>query len=254
MVEAEDYDYNAGQFVTPWTPDSYADLGAVTNVDFVHSPFDTQTPFNVYRADGVPEDKTGDFLRQAFVDVLGSDYDLTWFGNGDWVNYTRVYPVGSFYVYGRFSGLGAYSMELDQVVSGAGTTNQVTKRLGRWGIVGRGYREYDWVPLTDDALSAPVVVKLDGQTTLRIATTGNANPNYFMLVPASGLTLSATRSGGSNVLAFPTQAGVIYRVFYRNDLSTGGWTLLSTVLGDGTVKSVSNTSGDAARFYKVVAP
>ena len=84
------------------------------------------------------------------------DYDLTWFGNGDWANYTRVYPSGNFYVYGRFSGLGGYSMYLDQVVSGAGTTSQVTTRLGRWGIVGRGYNIYDWVPLTDEGLAAPV--------------------------------------------------------------------------------------------------
>jgi hypothetical protein len=50
------------------------------------------------------------------------------------------------------------------------------------------------------------------------------------------------------------QAGVVYRVLYRNDLGTGNWTLLTTVLGDGTVKGVSDTSGDTARFYKVVAP
>jgi hypothetical protein len=42
-----------------------------------------------------------------------------------------------------------------------------------------------------------VLVKLDGQTTLRIATTGNANPNYFMLIPVSGITLSAARSSGA---------------------------------------------------------
>jgi hypothetical protein len=72
MVEAEDFDYNGGQFISPWMPDAYATLGAVTNIDFQHSPFIGQA-FN-YRSDGIPEDKTADFLRQAFVDVLGSDY------------------------------------------------------------------------------------------------------------------------------------------------------------------------------------
>ncbi len=252
MVEAEEFDYNGGQFISPWMPDAYSTLGAVTNIDFQHTPFAGQA-FN-YRSDGIPEDKTADYLRQAFVDVLGSDYDLTWFGNGDWANYTRVYPAGSFYVYGRFSGLGSYSMDLDQVVAGAGTTNQVTKRLGRWSAVGRGYRLYDWVPLTDDSLAVPVLVKPGGQTTLRIATTGNSNPNYFMLVPVSGITLSAAHSNGSNLLSFPTQTGVIYRVFYRNDLAAGTWTLLTTVAGDGGVKSVGDPSSSTARFYKVVAP
>jgi hypothetical protein len=252
MVEAEDFDYNGGQFISPWTPDAYANLGAVTNIDFQHTPFASQS-FN-YRSDGIPEGKTADFLRQAFVDVLGTDYDLTWFGNGDWANYTRVYPAGSYYVYGRFSGLGNYTMELDQVVSGAGTTNQVAKRLGLWGTVGRGYTVYDWVPLSDSSLSTPVVVKLNGQTTLRIATTGNTNPNFFMLVQVSGITLSAKHSNGSTVLSLPTQPGVIYRVFYRTSLATGQWSLLTTVLGDGTVKTVSDSSTDTARFYKVVAP
>lgn len=252
MVEAEDFDYNGGQFITPWAPDAYEGLGAVTNIDFQHTPFSGQS-FN-YRIDGIPEGKTTDFLRQAFVNSLQPDYDLTWFGNGDWANYTRVYPAGSYYVYGRFSGLGDYTMELDQVISGAGTTNQVVQRLGVWGGHGLGYTVYNWVPLRDASLSVPVVVKLSGQTTLRIATGGNTNPNFFMLVPVAGVKLSATRSGGKNVLSVPTQPGVIYRVFYRNDLATGNWILLGTVLGDGTVKSVTDTSTDAARFYKVVSP
>jgi hypothetical protein len=251
-VEAEDFDYNGGQFVDPWAPDVYAGLGAVTNIDFQHTPFSGQS-FN-YRIDGIPEDKTGDFLRQSFVDVLGTDYDLTWFGNGDWANYTRVYPAGSFYVYGRFSGLADYTMDLDQVVSGAGTTNQVIKTVGRWGAFGRGYRVYDWVPLTDTNLALPAVIKLSGQTTLRIATAGNSNPNFFMLVPVQGIQLSAKRSTGSNVLSIPTQPGATYRVFYSTSLSSGSWTLLMTIVGDGTLKTFADPSTDAARFYKVVSP
>ena len=145
-------------------------------------------------------------------------------------------------------------MYLDQVVTGAGTTNQVTKRLGTWGTVGRGYSIYDWVPLTDDGLAAPVVVKLGGTNTLRIATTGNSNPNYFMLVPASGITLTAGRSGNNLVISFPTQPGVIYRVFQRDNLTAGTWSLLTSVVGDGTVKLVSDPLPAAKRFYKVVAP
>ena len=79
-------------------------------------------------------------------------------------------------------------MYLDQVVSGAGTTNQVTKRLGQFSAVGINQQTYAWVPLTDDGLVAPVVVKLGGVSTLHISTpTGHCYPNYFMLVPASGI-------------------------------------------------------------------
>ena len=62
----------------------------------------------------------------------------------------------------RTLGGGANSMYLDQVVSGAGTTNQVTKRLGQMGAVNN--QPFAWVPLTDDGLVAPVVVKLGGPT------------------------------------------------------------------------------------------
>ena len=78
-----------------------------------------------------------DYLRQVFVNTIGAlDYHLYWFGGADWANYTRVYPTGNFYVYARSAGAGTNSMYLDQVVSGAGTTNQVTKHLGQFGAVG----------------------------------------------------------------------------------------------------------------------
>jgi hypothetical protein len=254
MVEAEDFDYDGGLYVSPWFPEAYVGLGATTNIDFQHTPLSPPDEDLTYRTDGIPHDLTRDYLREKFIDLGAYDYDLTWFGNGDWANYTRVYPTGDFYVYGRFSGLGGYSTYLDQVVSGTRTTNQVAKRLGNWSAVGRGYNIYDWVPLTDDGLTAPVVVNLNGLSTLRIATAGNDNPNYFMLVPASGITLTAGRTGNNVVISFPTQAGVSYRVFYRDALTTGNWTLLTSVLGDGAVKPVSDTSTEAQRFYRVVAP
>ena len=252
MVEAEDFDFDGGQFIADWTPECYFGLGATTNVDFQHASFAGER--FVYRIDGIPEDLTRDSLRQRFIDVGARDYDLTWFGSGDWGNFTRVYPTNNFYVYGRFSGLGPYSMYLDKVVSGGGTTSQVTQRLGRWGAVGRAYNLYDWVPLTDDGLAAPALVRLGGLATLRLATDGNTNPNFFMLVPAFGITLTATRSGNDVVLTFPTQPGAAYRIFQRTSLVTGNWTLLRTVLGDGNPKSVSEPATGAQSFYQVVSP
>jgi hypothetical protein len=254
MVEAEDFDYDGGQYVTNWFPEGYLGLGATNNIDFQHTPVSPPDEEFDYRTAGIPEDLTHDSLRAAFINFGAFDWDLTWFGNGDWANYTRVYPTGIFYVYGRFSGLGIYSMDLDQVIDGAGTLNQVKKRLGRWGHTGLGYSVYDWVPLTDDGLAAPVVVKLNGLGTLRMTTAGGNNPNFFMLVPASGIILTAARSGNNVLVSFPTQSGAIYRVFYRNNLTTGNWTLLNTMLGDGGAKSVSDSVTATGRFYKVVTP
>ena len=151
-------------------------------------------------------------------------------------------------------GGGPFTMYLDKVVSGSGTVNQVTQRLGQWSAVGKDYNTYDWVPLTDSGSNAPVAIKLNGVSTLRITTTGFCNPNYFMLVPAQGISVSAARSGNNVVVSFPTQAGAIYRVFYRPDLASGNWVLLTSVLGNGSVKSVSDPASAARRFYQVVSP
>jgi hypothetical protein len=249
MVEAEDFDYGGGQYIDPWSPDAYQFLDGTTNIDFVHTSVAGEQ-FQYNRV-GIPQETSLDYVRSFFVGSF--DYHLAFFGLTDWANYTRNYPPGPFYVYGRFAGSGDCSMYLDQVISGAGTANQVTKRLGHFHNFGRGPQAHDWVPLTDDGLAAPTVIKLGGVGTLRLSS-GTFNPNFFMFVPAGGISLKAARSGNNTLISFPTQQGVLYRVFYRTDIATGNWTLLTTVLGDGSVKSASDSSTDRQRFYKVVSP
>ena len=266
--EAEDFDYNGGQYISAsdWFPGAYGYANgsyvSFTNIDFQHT-YVSGEPTNgseyQYRPNGIPQQLLNasgaldDYLRLIFVNNFAVDYYLYWFGGSDWANYTRVYPTGNFYVYARSAGAGTNSMYLDRVVSGVGTTNQVTKRLGQFYAVNN--QPFDWVPLTDDGLVAPVVVNVGGANTLRISTTtGNCYPNFFMLVPTSGIRLSAASAGNNASISFPTQAGAAYRVFYRANLTTGNWILLTNVLGDGTVKSVSDPLTGSQRFYKVTSP
>jgi hypothetical protein len=255
MIQASDFDYNGGQYIpdASWYPNAYDSDEATTNIDFQHTTISgEQYP---YRPDGIPQEQGHDFLTSAFVNYGGIEWDLGWFGPGDWANYTRNYPTGNFFVYARSAGLGSNSMYLEQVTSGAGTTNQDVKKLGDWNSVGINNQTYAWLPLTDDGLAAPVVVSLGGVKTLRITTTtGDCYPNYFMLVPATGIKLSASRQGANASISFPTQSGVVYRVFYRNSLNSGDWTLLTSVLGNGSVEPVSVAAQSGARFYTVVAP
>jgi hypothetical protein len=131
----------------------------------------------------------------------------------------------------------------------------VTAPLGQWSAVGINQQTYAWVPLTDAGLAAPVAVKLSGVSTLRLSTTtGDCYPNYFMLVAASGIHLSAARSGNNAAISFPTISGAAYRVFQRGSLTTGTWSLLTTLRGDGTVKSVNDPLTGGPRFYKVTSP
>jgi hypothetical protein len=257
MFEAEDFDYDGGQYVDPWTPYySYSGLGATTNIDFQHTT-EGGEQFQ-YRSDGIPESLVQNYpieARDVFLQNSAFDFQLDWFGGGDWANYTRNFPPGNYSAYVRSAGIGNFAMYLDQVVSGARTPNQTTKRLGQWSAPGKGQGNYQWVELTDAGAVAPSVVHLGGVSTLRITTpTGLCYPNYVMLVPASGLTLSATRSGNNISISFPTQNGAGYRVFYRDDLTSGNWSLLTTLTGDGTTKSVTDPTTATHRFYKVTSP
>jgi hypothetical protein len=255
VAEASDFDFGGGQYIAQadWYPNAYSGYDATTNIDYQHTTLGCeQYP---YRPNGISQQQGYDYLTPLFVSYGAIDYDLGCFGPGDWANYTRSYPAGTYFVYMRSAGFGPYSMYLEQVVSGAGTTNQAVARLGDWGAVGINDVTHAWVPLTDDGLAAPVVVSLNGVETLRITTTtGDCYPNYFMLVPTSGIEMSASKQGANAVIAFPTQSGVVYRVFFRNDLTSGSWQLQSSVLGNGTVESVNIPAASAAQFYEVVAP
>jgi hypothetical protein len=72
--------------------------------------------------------------------------------------------------------------------------------------------------------------------------------NLFAKVPA---TLSSARDGNNVVLSFATQIGVQYQILYKNSLTDPTWQVLTTVTGDGTVKTHSDLLGSASRFYSV---
>jgi hypothetical protein len=253
MVEAEDFDYDGGYFITDALPGDYAGLDATAGIDFEHNPMDGEA--YPYRFSGIPQEIAHDYLRQILLDWGATDYHLAWFGAGDWANYTRVYPTNQFHLYARSGGFGPYTMELAEVIGGAGTTSQTTRLLGHWSAVGRDNQTHEWVPLVAAGSDLPVIVNLGGEATLRLATsTGNCHPSYFMLVPVAGVSLTATIVGDEVLISFPTLAGLNYRILYRDDLATGEWMLLESVAGDGSVASVADPITAATRFYKLLAP
>jgi hypothetical protein len=251
-AKIEDFDYAGGQWDTVnngLAPGAYYQLNdAISNIDYSHPGGGGSYP---YRAAGLATEKTSDVPLPGYF--AGSDYDVGNFDSGDWGNYTRNYPVGKYLVYGRLAGYSLIAY-LDKVTSGGGTTNQTTQRLGTWQANPNGWQNWAWVPLTDSGLVAPVIVTLGGTNTLRVTSGGNVNANYFMLVPAQGIKISAAKSGSNVVISFPTQVGANFRVFYRTSLTSGNWTLLTTVPGDGTVKSANDPLSGGPRYYKVTSP
>jgi len=291
MWEAEDWDFSSGNFIDNPVPtgdstvssgiangtfatnsyygypeDNSANL-SVAEVDF-HFPLvsgETQQ----YRPYDLPATQVaGDYLRQKFVasaqqipDPNVGDFNIGYYVQGYWMNYTRTYPAGTYNVYGRMAGgAGPFSgTYLSMVTSGWGTTNQTTNVLGYFADANAsGWQTWHWVPMLDTNNNM-VIVQLNGSTnTLKLTSGNNLNVNFLMLVPAVApalpVTLTATRSGTQILISFPTQAGHSYTVSYTSSLHAPiTWTQLTVIAGDGTVKTATDALSSSARFYRVTA-
>lgn len=261
--EAEDYDYDSGKFFDDQI-NAYAGLGSVPDVDN-HQANINGNPF-LYRLNSpAPStgngDLGGELPRPQFTSGGGSgtDYNIGFFGFNSWLNYTRHYPAGTYNVIGRFAeGQQTTQAALYQVVSGFGTTAQVTNQLGTFIIPPVGWSSWEWVPLTD-ASGKQVKVTLDGsQATLRLGGTPveglpEVNVNFLMLVPTiPDVLLTGKVSGLNLMLSFGTQNGTNYQVQYKNNLTDPDWLPLGGVIsGNGGIQSVSDPITGTNRFYRV---
>ncbi|MDD5140941.1 MAG: hypothetical protein PHY43_11850 [Verrucomicrobiales bacterium] len=248
-VKMMDWDFNGGNYDTTGNglvPYAYAGFNnAITNVDYalgsaLNSP---------YRGpDGLHQEITADAPLPGFT--AGADYDVGNFNSGQWANFTRNYPAGKYYVYARFAGY-SQSTALSLVTSGVGTTTQTLQALGNFVGNPNGWQTWNWIPLQSGG--TPVPVTLGGVQTLRVTSSGNCNANYIMLVPVQSISISAAASGTNTIVSFPSVAVSPYRVFSASSV-TGPWSVLQSVTGNGSVVSVTNTTGTGSRFYKVTSP
>ena len=281
-IEAEDFDFDGGQFITNpiptgavaanGTPQTWAYSAvnsyfyfpsndpanaAIVNVDLNTPSTDGGETFYYRPNESCGTQIATDYLRPKFVygGNTYNDFNVGWWDPGTWINYTRSFPTNQYFVYGRLaSGNGAYTMTLSRVTSGVGTPTQTTQLLGTFADPNPnpGWQNWDWVPLTD-ANGNLVTVSLGGVATLRATSVTGQNANYYMFVPAiQAVNLTGTISGNSILLKFPTpQTNVTYTVLSSSSLTGGSWQALGSVLGDGTTKTVTDTLG-SKRFYKLL--
>jgi hypothetical protein len=268
--EAEDFDFNGGQFLDNPVPTAAPTAGsffvypdgnpanaAIFGIDLT-TPNSVSGEQFVYRPfESCGTEVSADFLRQKYVtaqqtDPAVRDHNIGWWVGGTWLNYTRTIPTNSYYIYGRLAGGGPYSgTTVSLVTSGRGTSNQVTQLLGSLADPSaNGWQSWRWVPLLD-AGGQQVKVSLGGTNTLRVTSGSGLNANYFMLAPVpESLTISGARNGANIVVSFPTRSGATYSVLYKTNLGDVNWQLLQSVPGDGTTKSVSDPI-TTQRFYGV---
>lgn len=216
--EAEDYDFSSGQYINHPTPSgsaaagSYFGLAGTEGVDF-HDRDGNGS--HAYRAsDGMATESATDKPRSG----AAPDFDVGWFdgagftsGNsglnnydaGEWVNYTRNFPAGTYNIYGRVANGngGTATIPLSKVVSGWGTSSQTTTELGAFRFPANGWGSYAYVPLTDK-FGNRVTVDLSGTNTLRVTAGSGGNLNFFMLVAADTQqpTITSVYPDGSTLL------------------------------------------------------
>ncbi len=295
-LEFVDWDFNGGQFINnpiptgdntliPQSVPEYANGEMETNsyygypegnsanaeipgTDVYFVPNSSQDQY--YRPlEPVGTELNSDFIRNKFLaareelnDPNIAPFDVGWFQGGDWLNYTREYPVGTYTVWARLAGgNGPFSGTfLSEVTSGLGTSDQTSNVLGSFSdATAAGWQVWHWVPMLNSN-GQPAVVSFNGGTnTLKLTSGGNMNAEFLMLVPASSyvaptpVRLSISASGGNVSISIPTQSGYSYTLVYKDALGSGAWSTNTVISGDGSVHTVTDTASGTARFYEVFA-
>ena len=184
------YNNNSGLYTNQFTGyvDHVGNPGIDFNDAFVNGGSLTS---NVFRfCDPVGTILTQDYLRPAYTNEHVPDYALQHIQTGDWLNYTHIYPAGSYRVYLRASStaLSSHLMQLSRVTSDRALPGQTTLPEGTFTVPPTdNINRFDYVPLTD-ALGQPRSLALNGETTLRLTAAqmaGSAQVNFVLFVPDS---------------------------------------------------------------------
>jgi hypothetical protein len=282
LIEVEDFNYDGGMTVgsastMPYTGGAYAGLGPVLGIDYsredivdytddgqLYRPVDTVATAGIQPVLSV-NNNAEDTLRNV-RDMMPdgtvtwnveNNYKIGWSGNppNRWFNLTRSIPAGMYTVWAGMSvdnrGAGTMRSQLDQVVSGATTTNQVTIQLGVFNGGGTGtWGDIVLVPLLDNTTDRNIqpVTITSGPTTLRwIMDSGDHD--YLVLVPSGEIVTGPeineiTPDGSGNIVISWTGAGMLQSV---GSIPAGGWADVTDV-SPATVPVPS--AGEA--YYRVM--
>jgi hypothetical protein len=73
-------------------------------------------------------------------------------------------------------------------------------------------------------------------------------------IPAVATLVNPQSSGGNFNFSFQTTPGQSYTIQYTDDLAIPSWITLDSIVGDGSLYSVTDSPGAAQRFYRVTSP
>ncbi len=182
IFEAEDFDYNGGDYIANSSPDAYASLFGVAGIDYSNGISGQGS--TGYRPQGLETETAGDTLRASYDGL--ADYDVGFANVGNWGNYTRPFPAGSYYVCIRVASPNpaqTQAIGMSEVTGGWGTSSQTTSSIGTFSVPDTGsWQTYSWMPLLSSN-GQPFVFQGGSVETLRATQLkGGYNVNYYMLV------------------------------------------------------------------------
>ena len=189
--EAEDWNYNGGLFIDNPQTNAYgtpnAPLDGVAEIDF-HRP--SGATIGTYGRVGLASENCGDIPRDTHIGF--QDYDNGNTTSGDWANYTRTFPAGTYNIFVRVArgngGNVTDAGKISLVTSDPTQSGQTIQDLGKHNTPSTGgWQSYTWMPIMNNG-GFPAQFVADGTPkTLRYTFDGAGdNINFVMLLPAVG--------------------------------------------------------------------
>ena len=273
VIEAEDYNYGSGHFFNnpavsvegAGGVNAYGQLDGTPEVDF----HDTRTTPNgtdtLYRSDDPVRMQHALEVRRAKYTAAGGpdagvyDYDVGDLDVGEWLNYTRTIPGGSYEVYLReaVANLESGDSVLELVTGDRTAPNQTVKLLGTFLGTKTGF-QYRNFALTDGAGANHTLLRLSGDTTLRLrhltadTRDGGRYLNYLVLVPVADpgiqrVAISSLTPGPGS--AVETTAPEIDVALRNQDTTVVPSSIALTVNGAAVTSQVTTTADGATVRY-----
>jgi hypothetical protein len=190
-IDAEDYNYNGGQFFPNPVPNAYFGLLGSNGIDYAESDLTGVNNTSGYRAGDLPQTLlvTGDpYDHAGFLAAGAIDYEVGFTDANEWQNFTRNLANTNYTVYARAASGGGGTIMVERLANPtATTTDQPKAALGTCIIpVTGGSKIYSgqMIPLTD-FFGNTVQIRFSGTNTLRETAVNNRayNLNYLMFVP-----------------------------------------------------------------------
>jgi hypothetical protein len=265
-IEAEEYNYNSGQYQLDPIPVSgldtngwpvngygvgYYEALGTAGIDYSNRNSGPDFNFSKFRtADAVRTlsggllgiedanhptefDPGSDNIRSQHAASNLLEYVVCRTEPTEWLNYTRKFDPALYAVYLRYSSFGATTNELHRVTSDPTQPDQTTAKLGTFVIPNnQRFVNYHYTPLVDEA-GAPALLYLDGTNTLRLVIAGTPGQdnrktmlNYILFVQVPVTLYSAATVDGT----YAPEAGAVV---------------------DGAARTITVAASGSARFYRI---